>query len=325
MIEKTEHVGVVGLGLLGRGIVACLLGHGCRVTGVDIDTDAREAARREIESFLLDMRGRPGFDNAVIDTWPSRYTEADSLTPLGSCHIVIESITENIQAKRGVYRGLETIVTDDTPIVSNTSSIPISVIQAGVTKPERFVGMHWLEPAHITAFIELIRGEHTSDAAFDRVVRLAESLGKEPAIVKKDVRGFVANRLYFALLREAFHLLESGVADAETIDRAFRNTLGWWSLYTGPFRNMDLTGIASHISVIRDLWPELSNATEVSATLRRMAAEGRTERGVTDRFYQYTPGELEGWRREWDVFTWEIRELARRQTDGRKGPEAGKQ
>ncbi len=309
---KPGLIGVVGLGLLGRGIVASLLGHGYHVRVFDISPRVRVAARREITSFLADMAKRPGFRPAVVRSWKKRLTEVSGPLDMGGCDLVIESITEDMASKRQVYRQLESVLPSHTPIVSNTSAIPITLIQGSVKYPARFVGMHWLEPAHISEFMEIIRGRKTGRAAHTTVIRFARSLDKEPTLVNKDIRGFIANRLYAALVREAFYVLEQGIADAETIDRSFRTTFGWWSLMTGPFRNLDLTGIDLAERVFKDLIPTLSNSKKVPLTLLNMMKAGRGKLGTRHGFYHYTPKEIAHWKKELDEFTWDIRAVARK-------------
>src|SRR6185369_4846559 len=116
-----------------------------------------------------------------------------------------------------------------TPIGSNTSALPISVLQKARKNPERFVGMHWAEPCHLTQFLEVVRGEKTDDATVKATVALGKAAGKEPSLVNKDVEGFIVNRIGYAMYREAFWLLENGVADVETIDTSFRNAMSVWA------------------------------------------------------------------------------------------------
>lgn len=307
---KPGLIGIVGLGLLGRGIVAGLLGHGYHVRVFDISPRRCAAARREIATFLADMAGRPGFRPSVVRFWRKRYREVSGPRDMGGCDLVIESITEKMAAKRGVYRELESVLPSRTPIVSNTSAIPITLIQKGVKHPARFVGMHWLEPAHISEFMEIIRGRKTGDDAHQTVIRFARSLGKETTLVKRDIRGFVANRLYAAMVREAFHVMDQGVADVQTIDRAFRTTFGWWAIMTGPFRNMDLTGLEAAARVFKDLIPTLSTSKAVPRALLKIVRQGRGKLGTRHGFYRYTPRQLARWKKELDECTWDMREVA---------------
>src|ERR1051326_3240559 len=155
----------------------------------------------------------------------------------------------------------------DAIIASNLSSRPISSLQKARRHPERFVGMHWGEPAEIMRYLEIIPGNRTSPEAIRLTRRLGEACGKEPSALNVDIRGFVSNRMMYAMMREAFYLVESGVADLETVDRSFRNDIGWWATIAGPFRWMDLTGIPAYATVAEGLFPKLCNAKSVSPVI----------------------------------------------------------
>jgi 3-hydroxybutyryl-CoA dehydrogenase len=149
--------------------------------------------------------------------------------------------------------------------------------------------MHWFEPAHATRFLEIVPGEHTSPATLQSAIDIAERCGKEPSVLKKDLPGFIVNRMGYALYREALNLLELGVADAATIDRSFRNALGVWSTIFGPFAWMDLTGGPKlYGDCMERVLPTLSNATELPAPIQKLSDENAL--GVTNGrgFYHYT-------------------------------------
>ena len=261
-------VGLAGLGVLGRGIAACFLGHGFKLIVLEPDAEARAKARAYIAQALQELVERAGFPRERLETWPERYVEAAGPPDLAPCDFVVESIFEDERAKQELFAALELSVRPDAPIATNTSAIPVTRLQAGRAHPERFVGMHWLQPAYVTRFLEVIRGARTSERVFRLTEALAWRLGKEPALVHKDVPGFVANRLGYAVMREALHLIEQGVADPETIDRCLRNTWGSYALLVGPLRNMDLYGIPLYTKVMEGLLPELSRAQEPSPVLR---------------------------------------------------------
>src|SRR5262249_16795923 len=157
------------------------------------------------------------------------FTAGDSLRGFAACSFVIESVFEDYTVKQQVFEELEEVVGADVPIASNASALPISLLQSARSHPQRFLGMHWAEPAYVTRFLELIRGEHSSDDVMLAASTLGQRCGKEPCVVRKDVPGFIVNRLAYAMYREAVHLLETGVADVDTIDRAFRNACGLWA------------------------------------------------------------------------------------------------
>jgi len=283
-------IGVAGLGFLGRGIAACLLIHGHRVVGFTPDSAAFAGVRKYIQDAVDEMPERDA------GSWQERYVETQSLSDFAGCEFVIESVLEDLVVKENVFDELEAFVGSDVPIASNTSALPISTLQSARKHPERFLGMHWAEPAYATRFMELICGEHTGDDAFEKAVALARSVGKDPAIVRKDVPGFIVNRLGYAMYREALHLLETGVADVESIDRAFNNALGLWATFCGPFRWIDITGgPALYAKAMKGVLPTLSNTAEVPKAI----SEAKS-------FYEYTPEERSYWeallhRRAWSL------------------------
>lgn len=310
---ETRTVGVAGLGLLGRGIAACLLGHGLRVIGFTRQQETRLDARRYIAQALEDLVWRAGFDESLLDAWPERYTEVDSCGSFGACDFVIESVLEDMAAKERVFDEIEAVVRPEVPIASNTSALPITLLQRGRRHPERFLGMHWAEPAHATRFLELIRGEQTSSEAFEAAYRLGRSVGKEPSPVLKDVPAFIVNRMGYAIYREALHLLEAGVADKETIDRSFRNAIGLWATICGPFRWMDLTGgpVLYGRSLERVL-PSLSRTTELPQMVKELIEDEAAGIANGRGFYTYDEEEAQRWEELLREHAWIVRDLMNR-------------
>src|SRR5690606_22908261 len=144
------------------------------------------------------------------------------------CKLVIECTLEDIEIKKLVYKKIENEVSEDTIITSNTSAIPISILQKQTRIPSRFLGLHWAEPSHTTRFLEIICGDDSDQSLAEWLYELSHFWGKEPTLVRKDIRGFITNRLMYAMYREAFHLVENGFASVEDVDRACRNNAGYW-------------------------------------------------------------------------------------------------
>jgi 3-hydroxybutyryl-CoA dehydrogenase len=312
--DKPRRVGVIGLGLMGQGIAACLLAHGHEVIGFDVDRKKFAATTKHVASALLELKTQKLVKADAVRTWKSRLHRASSLSDLASCDIVIESVREDLELKRSIYSALETIVSAKTIIASNTSSLPITLLQAGRVAPSRYIGMHWGEPAQIMRYLEVVPGKETSKATIKAALRFGISCGKEPAVLKQDIRGFLSNRMMYAMLREACYLVESGVADIETVDQSFRNDIGWWALLAGPFRWMDLTGIPAYAAVMEGLLPELSNATAVPAMMQEMVKRKALGIGNQKGFYPYTKASAAKWERDWVSFTYEMRQLAEKYT-----------
>jgi len=305
-----ETVGIVGLGLLGRGIAACLLGHGFRVIAFTRRPSTFDEAHEFIARAIRDLVQRAGFPAELTDRWIDRYEPVDSLESMAGCDFVIESIVEDLDIKQQVFDRLEAVVGTHVPIASNTSSLPITRLQQDRKHPERFLGMHWAEPAHVTRFMELIRGRQTSDEAFTAAAELAKASGKEPCLVQKDVPAFIINRIGYAMYREALQILEMGVADVETIDRSCRNALGLWATMCGPFRWIDLTGgPALYGKAMQGVLPSLSQATVLPETLQQLMDSDA--RGIANGrgFYEYTEEEARQWDELYIQHAWTVREL----------------
>ncbi len=137
--------------------------------------------------------------------------------------------------------------------------------------------------------MEIVCGDRTARNIPAHVRQMAERWGKEPTVVRRDVRGFIANRIMYAMIREAFHIVESGVGTIEDVDRSVRNDIGCWATLAGPFRWMDLAGIPAYAAVMRDLMPELSNAAELPALMEKVAGSGSLGVSNAKGFYKYTP------------------------------------
>ncbi len=291
--EKTT-VAVVGLGLLGRGIVTCLLGHGFRVIGLDRSAKSQEIARRYIQEGIDELIEYTDADPSLKNEWKQRYQETQGFDDWPHCDFVIESVPEDARIKRDVFDEIERVVGPAVPIASNTSVIPITDLQADRQHPERFLGMHWAGPAHATRFLELIRGDQTDDEAMEAAVALGRRCGKQPCVLAKDIPGFIVNRLAYAMYREALKLVEEGVADAETIDRSFRNGCGPWAALFGPFQWIDVSGgPALYAKAMKTILPSLSTDSEVPKWIQQLGEEGA--QGIVNGrgFFDYTPEQAE--------------------------------
>jgi 3-hydroxybutyryl-CoA dehydrogenase len=287
-----------------------MLGHGMRVIAFTRNEETHAQAKQYIEQAIDELIERADFSASLRDDWRQRYTPTRDLSQMRECTFVIESVIEDANAKRRVFDAIEAVVTADVPIASNTSALPITLLQRDRKHPQRLLGMHWAEPSHITRFMELIRGEQTSDEAFEAAAALGRRVGKDPSFVNKDVPGFVVNRIGYAIYREALNILESGIADVETIDRSCRNALGLWAAICGPFRWMDLTGgPAAYARAMAPVLPTLSNNTQVPAVLQQLAQSDA--QGVTNGkgFFNYTPDQAKRWEKLLREHTWTICEL----------------
>jgi 3-hydroxybutyryl-CoA dehydrogenase len=320
-IPERIPLGVVGLGLMGTSITTCLLAAGHPVSGVEPNRKRLRRVPQEVLNHLQAMRAEGllrGSPREIV----RRLRVGGDVSILEGSELIVEAITESVAAKKKVIRDLETRLSC-TPIIStNTSAIPVSILQQGAKHPERILGIHWAEPAHITRFMEIVCGRHTDPKFAEQVRGLAQQWGKEPSILRRDIRGFITNRCFYALLREAFHLVESGYASIEDVDRSLRNDLGYWITFAGPFRFMDLTGIPAYEAVMLDLFPELNNRTTIPALMKKIVSSGAKGISNAKGFYKYSAQEAKRWEERFLKFTYDIRALALKYPDRSNNPKS---
>jgi 3-hydroxybutyryl-CoA dehydrogenase len=197
------------MGLMGTSISACILASGDTVVAVEPNRAAHRRAVRRVLSLLKGLK-----QQRLLKPDPSKLIKrlniSSRYSSLQGTDIVIESVVENLKVRRKVIRAVEEVVPPETLIGSNTSAIPATEVQRGARRPGRVLGIHWGEPAHLTRFMEIICGRDTLQAHAERALKLARHWGKEPSLLRKDVRGFITNRIMYAMLREAFYSVETG-------------------------------------------------------------------------------------------------------------------
>ncbi len=302
-------VGVVGLGMMGCSIATCFLMAGHPVIAIaPIDADLDHAAPR-IKKHLqrAHQEGLTDVDPADLERNLIISTDYGQLKP---CKVVVECTIEDLEIKKSVYQKIEAVIEKDAILTSNTSAIPISILQKETAHPGRFFGLHWAEPSHTTRFLEVICGEKSELAKGEYLYDLAHYWGKEPTLVKKDIRGFIGNRLMYAMYREACWLVENGYASIEDVDRACRNNTGYWMTLVGVFGWMDLTGVPAYHTVMKDLLPTLSNQKEVPKLIDDIVKAGGKGLANGHGFYKYTEEEKKMWEETFTEFTYDIRKLA---------------
>jgi 3-hydroxybutyryl-CoA dehydrogenase len=306
--ETDGSVAVVGLGLMGRSIAACLLSAGHRVVGVTDNLEASAGAPERIRQLLADMVAE-GLLAGPAEAPMRRFLMTGELKDVAGVEIVFESVTEDPKLKRALFQDFERVVSPNCILATNTSAIPISVLQQDAQHPERILGVHWADPAHVRRFMEIIPGDATSRDCLEHIAALAETWGKEPAVLRKEIRGFITNRISYAMFREACHLVDSGVCTIEDVDRVLRNDVGWWMPFAGPFRYMDMMGVEAYYRVMGDLLPDLSTDPGIPRLMRDVVESGG--RGIKNGrgFYRYSEDEAKSWESKFVEFNYKIRRL----------------
>lgn len=304
-------IGVVGLGLMGRSIVIALLMADHPVKAIAPLPEELDKAPEYITEQLLHC-GKAGLLNQPVLYYLNKLTISGSYSVLADCSLVMECVTERLEIKKQVYDKIGAVVLHNAVIASNTSAIPISILQSYVSHPERFLGIHWAEPAYMTRFLEITCGEHTQMKYAEWAFDIAHYWGKEPTLLRKDIRGFVTNRLMYAVYREGLALAENGDATIEDMDKAFRYDAGSWMTLMGVFRRMDYIGLGNLETIFSNVFPQLNNGNGVPPAMQKMIdiqAKGtQTSKG----FYDYPGDEAGKWEEAFAEFNKDIDRLAAR-------------
>ncbi|MEN8227908.1 MAG: 3-hydroxyacyl-CoA dehydrogenase family protein [Bacteroidota bacterium] len=307
MNQKAEidTIGLVGLGLMGQGIATCLVAYGFNVVAYSRTTSREQEAIAHIGANLKKLVDRNTIAESDMVEWEKRFKYVDAVEKMGDSQFVIETVGESLELKYKIYKAIEATVGKEVVIATNTSGISIALLQKGLQHKERFIAMHWAEPAEITRYLEISPGPATAKYAAEVGRQVGERCGKHPTILNFDLPGLISNRMMYAIMREACHLVESGVADVETVDRSFRNDIGWWATLAGPFRWMDLTGLPIYAEVMKGIFPELSDNKKLPELMKERVA-------TKTKHYTYTKEEEKEWEEMWTEFTHDVDALVRK-------------
>jgi 3-hydroxybutyryl-CoA dehydrogenase len=289
-------VAVVGAGTMGAGIALAFAARGSEVRLTARREESLERARRRIERSLelLTESGSVGAGGA--EGVHSRLATTTSLSDaVRGASLVVESIPERLQNKQRLLAAVEELAPQDAVLATDTSSLSIDSLASGLERPERFAGLHWFNPPEFVELVEVVSGSATSEQVAAALVDWARAIGKTVVHVRRDVPGFVANRLQYALLRESFALVAAGACSYEDIDDAVKAGLGARWAAVGPIESMDLAGLDVHLAVAERLFPELARGSEPApqvVDLVRAGALGcKTGRGLHG---SYEPAAVDG-------------------------------
>jgi 3-hydroxybutyryl-CoA dehydrogenase len=276
------RIAVIGAGLMGHGIaqVFALAGH--EVAIYDSFESSLKTVKQRITANLRDLGDDPGAVDRVRPT-------GDLADCLRGAEYVVEAVSEDLPLKQKLFGEIERHVRDDTILASNTSVIPITDIMRGLRRRERALGTHWWNPPFLVPLVEVIGTEWTSPQAIEWTIGLHRAAGKTPVHVKKDVPGFVGNRLQHALWREAVALVEHGICDAETVDTVIKAAFGRRLAVLGPLENADLVGTDLTLAIHKTVLPAIESRPGPSPYLEKLVAEGKLGFKSGEGFRAWTP------------------------------------
>lgn len=285
--NKIEHVVLAGAGIMGASFAQIFARYGYSVTLYDLFDEALQKAKKLIEVNQLAMVNNEEITNSESQELVSKIAYSKDMESFRQADFVLEAIAEKMPIKHDFWSKVSQIVDQDVVLATNTSGMSINEISRAVVKPERFAGMHWVNPPHLIPLVEVIAGADTDSETLEIIKDVARSLNQKPVSIYKDPPGFVLNRLQFAVVREALHIVESGFASVEDVDAVMKYGLGLRYACIGPFETIDFGGLDTFYNVGSYLFHELSNNTQVPELLKARYDAG--EFGVKSGrgFYDY--------------------------------------
>ena len=289
-----QTVAVIGLGTMGHGIAQAFAAAGYIVRCYDESPGARDSLSGRVESNLQ-QRIRAGMDTpeSVRETLARIAVFSSEREAVEPAWFVTEAVREDLDVKRELFARIETVASRETILASNTSSFPMTDVARDLLHPGRAVVTHWFNPPHIVPLVEVVPGERTTGRTARTAVDVLKKIGKAPVRLRKELPGFLVNRIQVAMQREVWDLLDRGVADPEDIDRAVRASIGFRLAATGPLSVRDFGGLDVSALVYGILVPEIRSDVELPDSIRKLVEEGhygvKTGRG----FHRYTPESID--------------------------------
>ncbi|MEM8588091.1 MAG: 3-hydroxyacyl-CoA dehydrogenase NAD-binding domain-containing protein [Pseudomonadota bacterium] len=286
---------VIGLGTMGPGIAATLARGGMKIRVYDTSAEALEKAPGMVAMAfgVLDRLDMPDKGSADDISYHTDLAEA-----VDGVDLVVETVPEKLEIKAAVFAELDKHVSKDCVLASNTSGIPITKLQEGISNPGRVIGMHWSNPPMIIPMIEVIAGGQTDQGTVDWMCDTIRGLNLLPVVVKKDVAGFVENRILYAIMRESVDLVEQGVIDAEGLDTCVQWGIGYKLAIIGPMALLDMAGLDIYQAVGSYLNAELCNRPDVSPYITDRTKDGNLGQKTGSGIFSYTPDDVQRLRGE---------------------------
>ena len=287
-MSRFRNVAVMGTGTMGPGMGAVLARAGMAVRMYDVSQAAIDAAKGMVDMArgVLDKLETEDKGGGSV-SYATDVAEA-----LDGVDAVIEAVPEKLELKKQVFAEYERHVSADTLLASNTSGIPITKIAEDLAHPGRVVGTHWSNPPHLIPMIEVIPGEKTSQETIDAAVAMIEDVGYLPSRLKKEVPGFVENRILYAIMRECLALVDAGVVDLDELDTNVKWGIGYKLAVIPPMQLLDMAGLDIYSAVAGYLNQDLSTEQGISSTIQALTAQGRLGMKTKGGIFDYTDEQI---------------------------------
>ncbi|MEA4853018.1 MAG: 3-hydroxyacyl-CoA dehydrogenase NAD-binding domain-containing protein [Christensenella sp.] len=279
-----KRASVIGAGTMGASIAQVFAAADYQVTLADVSMEYAQKGKMSIENRLLSLVQKGKIDDVKMKKMLSRIVVTDCLQSCKDSEIMIEAVAENMQLKQKIFSELEEFAGQDALLVSNTSSLSVTEIASVLERPERFLGMHFFNPASVMHLVEVISGEHTGEKYVERTMEIADNIGKTPVMVKESA-GFVVNRILIPMINEAIGVYAEGVANIQDIDTAMK--LGA-NHPMGPLALGDLVGLDVVLDIMQILQAETGeDKYRPHPLLRKMVRAGKLGKKTKIGFYDY--------------------------------------
>lgn len=284
---EIRKVGIAGAGLMGASMSQIFAKYGYEVTVYDAFEQALEKGKNLVKVNQAASVASGEATQEEADRIVNALKFTNNMQDLADSDIIVESIIEKLDIKQEFWKNISAMVSPEAILTTNTSGISIDQIAKDITGKHRFLGMHWMNPSHLIPCIEIIRGSETDDASVAAVIDLAHAVGKKTTVCKKDVPGFILNRIQLAILRECISLVEDGIADVEDVDNCMKYGLGFRYAAYGPFEVVDFGGVDTFHHIAEYLNPLLCNETNVQKLLDNLYKNGNYGVKTGKGFYDY--------------------------------------
>jgi 3-hydroxybutyryl-CoA dehydrogenase len=289
-----KSVAVIGTGIMGAGIAAGFIAKSVPVVILGRSKDKADACLDKAITLAKKI-GVDG-DNATKDEADMKKQQfvgvLEEWQDWGNFSWVIETVAENLELKQQIFQYLDQVVPENIPIGSNSSGFPISKIAEGLKTAKRMMGAHYFMPAEVVPLVEIVMGQKTAIQFAEQACELYKAIGKKPVLVKKDIPGFLANRIQHALMREALSLVQEGIATPEDIDDAVRYSFGFRYAAVGPMTQKEISGWDGMANAAKEIYPSLSNITTLPPKVVQLMADGKTGMKAGEGFRKWTPEEI---------------------------------
>jgi 3-hydroxybutyryl-CoA dehydrogenase len=284
---KQDRIAIIGAGLMGHGIAQIFAVHGFQVSLLDVSEEFLAKAIENVRANLtLLAKNGIGTREDIEGTVGRIKTTRDLREAVSGARFVVEAVAEQLELKQKLFQEMDEICSQDAILATNTSVISITEIAARAKGRKRIVGTHFWNPPYLIPLVEVVPGDDTSHETVDLTYDLLKSVGKHPVKVKKDVPGFVGNRLQHALWREAISIVDQGIADAATVDEVIRNSFGIRLPVLGPLETADMVGLDLTLQIHNYILKHIERSTEPAPILKQKVEKGelgfKTGRGFQE-------------------------------------------